>query len=498
MKIPKYQWLSEQPETKCGFCDVIYIKQNDGLNPFEAQVQLQPVSTLNHDIETNPFNQISGTTLLFDWNGASTYGQEVQLYLGSYIFRLVAGNSYSVNVVDGVNIITFDSTGLISIILGDVLNIFQDYIDPIAGTTTTSTAILPTWTFTISNVPADSFIADTYGLFYNYNTLVTTTDAQENFVYYNSALNYQSNGIATTNYYQYYETLNVNKLYYFSASYYGLSTNFGITITIDNGVDTYTFTPTLQSVAGELIGNFYTLSGGSHLIKIQITDPNSIGKNFTIYDVRIVELEQITSIDIEDCDGVITGYEFDTDFEANVDQYFYKDIFKVRFLDAFLNQFRFIFHTSGEGAEDVLTRWYEIPDACIQDQLLDVYWDHHCKFGQLEYINLPFTNNLLLTGVKIKQANDMLNSVDNVTADGRKISIYKNMQSLYEVRLHPFLADTISNLEHIFDHSNVVIDGKSFNSTDVFQTQELDNHIYTGRVDCYEIGSELIISNCCC
>jgi len=103
-----------------------------------------------------------------------------------------------------------------------------------------------------------------------------------------------------------------------------------------------------------------------------------------------------------------------------------------------------------------------------------------------------------LTGVKIKQPLELHDNVDTINSSGAKVSIYKNTQASYELRLHPYLEDTQNTIERIFEHTYVSINNEEYNAIDVFQVTEIDLGVYTGRVDLLKKGTEIISSICCC
>jgi hypothetical protein len=106
-------------------------------------------------------------------------------------------------------------------------------------------------------------------------------------------------------------------------------------------------------------------------------------------------------------------------------------------------------------------------------------------------------NELYFSGVMIKQGLEIHDSADNVTADGRKISVFKITQPAYELRLAPYLSETMDMIERIFEHDTVLINDVEYNATDVFQVSELDMGVYTGRVDLLKSGDSLVSVKCC-
>ena len=234
---------------------------------------------------------------------------------------------------------------------------------------------------------------------------------------------------------------------------------------------------------------FTAVSSVSHIIDIVLdnaTIPHTDGICFD--DFSVYEVEQLVSIEMIDCFDQETDVDYG-EFTVNANTLItilstLPEVFQLRFTDSSDNVF--------------YSRWYVIKDQdeCIGD--IKIRWTNECKLGELDYLNLPFVNQLYLTGVKIKLPLELHDSADSITPDGRKISIYKNTQAVYELRLHPYLEQTQDNLERIFEHSEVYINDEKYNAVDIYKTSEIDNGIYTGLVDILKEDTQLITSACCC
>jgi hypothetical protein len=295
--------------------------------------------------------------------------------------------------------------------------------------------------------------------------------------------------------FQFEETLNNAQLTLLKFYYNSVSSTFGLTITIDNGIDTPTvYTPTVG--LGGIIEIEYTPTlTGTHTIELLLADPEDIESGFSLERFTADELIEVVSLDVEDCNGNITPFDYNYVYYTDIRN---DNVILFDLADQYPDVFRFIITDSDDNT--LTSRWYKVGDKddCINGKLYSVKWTNTCNLGEIDYSGLPFTNELLLSGVLIKSQNELLDNVENVTASGKKVSIYKNTQSLYEFRLHPYLSDTFETiLESIFMHDNVTINAVGYNATDTLQTSELDLQVYTGRVDLYKDGTNLISKNCC-
>ncbi len=98
MRIPKHQWLTEQPTQVCGFCDELFTEQVDGDIGKKFQIELDEVLIEQVDMSQNPFDLITSTDLNFFVNHPINYSTELQLYIEgkAYIFRWSVDDSITV------------------------------------------------------------------------------------------------------------------------------------------------------------------------------------------------------------------------------------------------------------------------------------------------------------------------------------------------------------------------------------------------------------------
>ena len=490
MHIPKYQWLlPEVTQTNCDFCDELVIAQD-----YTPKFQLVANNdgdnlTPSLDFETNPFNPITTTNLSFDLITISIEGSYFILYVQDkiYVFKQKLGGADYEQTVTG-NLILVKIKGTVSIFRINLVQYLQDVFD----VTHSTTSSLSTTTFTISNLPTGSFLDDNL---YNTLTNINTIGAQEipaisvtNGYYDNVSKSICFYNLINDSFILRYElSLVAGKRYKFT---FNNITDFRDWIDgkfrINDLSDIYEF----DIVYGNVNTIYFTaVSSVSHIIDIVLdnaTIPHTDGICFD--DFTAYELEELVSIEMIDCFDVETDVDYD-EFTVNSNTLItinstLPNPFQLRFTDSSDNVF--------------YSRWYSrLPqDECIGYMRLD--WTSNCVFDEVDYLNLPFANSLYVTGFINMQELDDLDSVDGISVDGSKISIYKNTQETYELRLHPYSMDTMKMLQRITQHNTVNLNSEEYNAVEIFRTSEIENGVYTGRVLLYKKGTQVISSICCC
>ena len=482
-----------QPNTSCGFCDELVIAQD-----YTPKFQLVANNdgdnlTPSLDLETNPFNPITTTTFSFGITTLPTGTDYFTLYCEGkvYVFSVKTGSSsdYIETIVGNLSIVKVRGN-IVDVFRTNLLQFLNDIFDVRHGTTSS----LSTTTFTISNLPTGSFLDDNL---YNTLTNINTIGAQEipaisvtNGYYDNVSKSICFYNLINDSFVISYElSLVAGKTYKFTFSNI---TDFRDWI--DGKFRINDFTPSGVYEFDIVYGNvntvyFTAFSTVSHIIDIVLdnaTIPHTDGICFD--DFSVYELEQLVSIEMIDCDGIESDVDYD-ELAINSNTL-------ITINSELPNPFQLKFTDSSDNV--FYSRWYEIKESTDCNGLIKINWTNNCLFKEVDYKNLPFDNELLLTGVKIKQPLELHDNVDTINSSGAKVSIYKNTQASYEVRLHPYLEDTQNTIERIFEHKTVLINYEEYNAIEVYQTTEIDLGVYTGRIDLLKKGTEVISSSCCC
>jgi len=493
MRIPKYQWLMPETENKnCDFCDELIV-------PIDHEIKLQLISdsitnniVTDGDFEYNPFPKATTTDLSFDITSAPSVDTYFILYLGTQIVVFERRPSLTTTQIGNLWIVGCGN-GSASLYRARIKNFLISDIDTLIGTTTS----LSGNTITIEDVPTETYVDDTA-----FATLSSVTSVSSGIagiyaknMYYNSVTKqmnyYYFNAVSTIGTFK----ENVSLLNGFNYDIiFGYATihqfNFTLKIFDSSNVEVFSHSnnPLSISSTGAQLDNYFTCtSDDTYTLQFEFT-PQFTTNQLAFDNISIPTFEEIVNVSSIDCNG--NEVILDCDFE------FKNGITLVTIYDALPSPFQLKFEDNNDNI--FYSRWYtQLPqNDCIN--YLRVEWKSNCKFNELDYIDLPFLNSFYLTGFLNMQELDDLDSIDGISADGSKISIYKNTQETYEVRFHPYSMETMQTLQRIFQHSYILINGEEYNTTEVFRVSEIDLGIYTGRITLYKKGTQLISSICCC
>ena len=111
--------------------------------------------------------------------------------------------------------------------------------------------------------------------------------------------------------YQSEETLNNSQLTLLKFYYNSVSSTFGLNITINDGVYTpIVYTPTI-GLEGVIEIEYIPALTGTHTIELSLIDTEDIKSGFSLERILIQELILLSNLEIEDCYGNITSFEYD-------------------------------------------------------------------------------------------------------------------------------------------------------------------------------------------
>lgn len=481
-----------QPNTSCGFCDELAVSSE-----FDKNFQLI-ADKIEHtniypdgDFSFNPFAEITSNDLSFDITSAPATDSYFTLYLGTQIliFKRTAGYTYT----NTGNIWLIEcGTDSFSLYKNRIKNFFNTYLDSILGTTTT----LSGDTFTIADVPNVSYVDDTpFSTLTNVTTVTATVSGMYLYNGYYDATTDKIKYLYISDIYTPLLTLQANvpivngKTYEVSYGYISQSAfEYQVAVSVYYNPSAE---PLINSATERTISYMFTSPVTSTVlvgIRFTPTTPSTAELSIDNIVFKGLEYQTLDNVEVIDCDGIETEIDFATTI--------YNQNILVELLESLPNIFQLKFTDSNDNV--FYSRWYEIKESTDCNGLIKINWTNNCLFKEVDYKNLPFDNELLLTGVKIKQPLELHDNVDTINSSGAKVSIYKNTQASYEVRLHPYLEDTQNTIERIFEHKTVLINDEEYNAIEVYQTTEIDLGIYTGRIDLLKKGTEIISSSCCC
>lgn len=501
MELSKYQWFQEQPQSECGFCDRLLYASNTGEIGDTIQVAVTNGNEYTEDLSSNPFPYLNSTSITFKITEPLPYGT-IQIYIEDRIYIVVISNS---DIFDHYSLESSDGTIFYYIVYGDsslgvgytlednMLAFLTEVID--ANHSTTSTYNGGTGVFTISNIYNPVYFNVENNLL-NTVTGVDTSYVDSYYMYYNGASACMFGvPVGENPFFTFLEpTLSAGIDYIVTIPYTSTYTGFEYSITITDGITPTTVTGTISTLNDEVMFNYTAPTTGTYTIKFEITETNSNTDGLCLHGITIDYIDSIEYVTIEDCNGneqemdwTVTYYNDTAIIRLDTDNYgesTLPDVFRITIEDQ--NNFK------------IISRWYELydPTNCEHQKYTKINWSNSCQLGDLLYQN-GLSNELYFSGVMIKQGLEIHDSADNVTADGRKISVFKITQPAYELRFAPYLSETMDMIERIFEHDTVLINDVEYNATDVFQVSELDMGVYTGRVDLLKSGDSLVSVKCC-
>lgn len=502
MRIPKHQWLTEQPTQQCGFCDELFTEQVDGDLGKKFQVILDEALIEQVDMSQNPFDLITSTDLNFFVNHPINYSTELQLYIEgkAYIFRWSVDDS--ITVVGNTSFIYVDDAGGDAIKDARLRLAMATYIDPVHGTT--STYSLATG-ITIEDVPSGSYL-NNLGHINTITSVLQSNFDVVDFVWSGSTLCHSISSeeiVESEPSITFHANLISGYNYYISVPYTTSHLGYTYQLSYANGMDTNAIPippASLTQLSGELVFNFQPENTGTYTFTLTFTDVNSVGQGLCIKDISLYTLyEDGLAVYAIDCNGNSELLEVEG-WELSPSEIYYKNIRLTTILDTLPSIFKLRINNNSPYGGYIESRYYTIYDSnnCMHLNLFRLDWTNNCKLGELAYSQLPFDNNLYVFGALIKQSNDLFNNIDNITASGKKQSVYKNIQSVYEFRMNPYLSETLENvLEGVWMHDNIKIDNVTYNATQSVESNELSFGVYMGTVDIYKDGTNLIAVRCC-
>jgi len=335
MRFPKYQWMQEEPiNDSCGFCDVLYKSQNvEGESGNSFQVILDTVNVLDNKFTSNPFDLITSD----DFSFKLTFPKktQLQLYIQTKIYIIEWNTASSTDITELDNVyyvkIGYNGADTSSGRKTKFLSFLNDIIDVNHGTISS----LSTDTFTISDIPESSYLNNSYGFINSESTTDVSGNIGNNFYWNYNKINYALIGSTLQIRYQFEETLNNSQLTLLKFYYNSVSSTFGLNITINDGVYTpIVYTPTI-GLEGVIEIEYIPALTGTHTIELSLTDTEDIKSGFSLERILIQELILLSNLEIEDCYGNITSFEYDQEDLQDI-------LLRVKLIDNYPEVFRFI------------------------------------------------------------------------------------------------------------------------------------------------------------
>lgn len=144
---------------------------------------------------------------------------------------------------------------------------------------------------------------------------------------------------------------------------------------------------------------------------------------------------------------------------------------------------------------------YETIDGtnCTNRNLMRLVWTSDCKFADIDYLNLPFENDIYVKGYSTSQPLDNKERVINTLSSGELEMIYNYSLEKKEFTFGVYTESFYRTLQRAFEHKTITIDGVQYKQdSDSVLTKKPEGQKYSARIELVEVGTEVISSNCCC
>lgn len=530
--VPKYQWLTEYTEPKCGGCDIVQI---DTTAEKKFQVAFTPTEVVNENFNGNnialPMEQIwvglgslgsgSGTGLYYGitfdidiinedrWVNSFSFIYEGTPYCYLFTIDTTFPPGYEVVEYGNFNLVKFESALDYVDTLNTILNQFGISAIDNGGNS-----------ITVYGFPEDTQVTTNDTVYYQ-NTITegvgTATWQMDNFIpiankicfFQISNLDEQPNSNAPTgtpSIWTENHVISANKRMIFTINFtnsfsteitlylYIRDNTFGLIDTLSAVAKAGTNTLTFNYTTGVTPPTSYTFQFLIDAIGSEIED-SQVG--FCFNSVKIETIERLENIDIVGCttENVTFTEEYNDLYNSLITMntgslpngLFNTGKWQIVLTDDESNTFTSIMYESITGTN------------CLTSNLFRLKWWNDCMFGNLDYANLPFVNDVYVKGYEVSQPLDSKDRVVNTLSDGSLELIYDYSLEKKEFNIGIYTESFFRTLQRAFIHKYITIDGIYYKQdSDSILAKKPEGKKYSGRIELVESGSEVIITNCCC
>ena len=530
--VPKYQWLTEKKDNACGnACDVVQI---DATAEKKFQVAFTPTVLLNQNFDGNNI----GLPMEKIWVGLGSFGSgsgtgeyygitfDIDLtpenhFINSFSF-FYEGQAYcfvfalDVNAL-GIEIIEYGGITLVK--MSEVFT-YDKY-------TSAFTQVMSPFGISIIEEGSPSFTV--YGFPENtqvetgdqapYNTVITSGVGTKsinlsNFVPYNNmacyfnigSLNLTPGATCTPAIFTEPITVPANKRMIFTVNYTNnLSFDY---IQLDLKVRNSSFvvidTVTVSVEKGTNTATFNYETGGSsasYYFDFTLSDiacgfqDELFGFCFDLIKVETIEkLDNITAVGCTTQTVPFTE-EYNDIYNSLITMntgslsngLMTSGKWKLLLTDTANNTFESIIYETISG------------ESCLHSNLMRFKWTNDCNFANLDYVNLPFTNDVYIKGYYTSQPYDSKERVINTLSNGETSLVFDYSVEKKEFSIGLYTESFFTTLQRAFLHSTIIIDNLYYKQdTDSKLTKKPEGKKFSAKIELIEVGSEVVISKCCC
>jgi hypothetical protein len=535
--LPKYQWLTENGNTACGIgCDVVQI---DADTDKKFQVSFTPTVLLDENFDGNniafPMEKIFVGLGSFG-SGSGTgeyYGITFDLdltndnhFINSFSF-VFEGQSYcyifqALSDVLLINYTTVEYGGFtlvkLSTYFGSLMNPYDSYVyafneimNPYGifaiqnGTPSITVYGFPentqvtTGDIYYNNIITDGVGVDTFGLsnFLPYNNQVC---------YFNiAALNQVQGATCTPTVGTRAINIDANKRLIFTVSYSNNLSfdNVKMDLNIINAslVQIDVITKDVYSGNNTISFVYETTYSGVHYFDFEINDISCgffdeyYGFCFTL--IKIESIARLSSINVQGCTTANVPFSEE-----------YNDLYNSLITmntgslpNGLITTGKWILTLTDDENNTVTSITYETIDGttCLTRNLMRLVWSSNCMFANLDYKNLPFTNDVYVKGYYISQPIDNKERVINTLSSGELEMIYNYSLEKKEFSIGIYTEIFYRTLQRAFEHKTISINGVSYKQdTDSVLIKKPEGYKYSARIELVEVGSSVVSTACCC
>ena len=214
---------------------------------------------------------------------------------------------------------------------------------------------------------------------------------------------------------------------------------------------------------------------------------------FSVDDYTFKEYDVLDTVEILDCNDVtvVVPQTITTNNEFNL----------IELDFSLINSCCFKVKVTDSGGNIFVSNSFEIVDFTTLDSCLNNYvkisWFDTCNVDGVNYKDLPFVNEVYLTGYKKRST--MGATIETFTSASGKIG---KSSSLTYPKFQLFIVgygDALQYIfERIFEHKFFFVNDTQFTTVENYELTNLGQKRYTGRIDIIETGKTLNKKNCCC
>ena len=505
MRILDHQQFWEYRQAECAKCiDLPYYDVTEASPNMCVQVGLDSnnIPIINGDFAVNPFNKITSTDFSFEL----TFPKKTQLqfYIGSKVYIVIwntlpattvaiSGNVYFVKVgYSGADTSSGRKTK------------FLAFLNNTIDVNHSTTSSLVSDTFTIANIPANSYVNNAFGFINTLSTVDISDFEGKSFYWTGSELCFYQT-VTSTGTFKFSQSLTTGKRYKFTFDYSSLYADYTLNLVVYDGTNTTTIPLTYTITSSGTITAYYTaLLTISTEFAITLTDPSNHNTGFCFDNLTLKEVCTVSSVVVNDITNGIDEEIFTEELENMTITYSGDNaLICINGYSVLINHpkndcYQLTVTDSCENSS--VSNYFKFYVANCGLSLVKLEWYGDCKFGDLDYVNLSMINTMYVKGYKKRIPQQLDDRITSRNTDGSVSTIFSITSKRYEFNFGKYTEVLHEQLERVFENKFIFVDDVEYykDGKDVYQIRDLNNGYYLGGIELTKKGSEVIASACCC